>query len=158
MNEGWWRCTGAKLYKRKQERKEEGGRKEAWEWMVVCCLPTGLQLALSGAQMTQNQRLSLLSSTSRDLHGTDLIYTDWSSSNPIKCDLSATFLYITTTNLDWKLSFLSVLMLLIDLLCLYCILYRHRKVCMYLPISLTSVYLFYYIFFMVLLLDSEKAV
>lgn len=42
----------------------------------------GLQLALSGAHMTQNQKLSQLSSTTRDLHGTDLIYTDWSSSKP----------------------------------------------------------------------------
>lgn len=72
MNEGWWRRTGAKLYKRQQEG-EILGRKMEMDGGLLCTHWSALQLALSGAQMTQNQKVSLLSSTSRDLHGTDLI-------------------------------------------------------------------------------------
>ncbi len=83
----------------------------------------------------------------------------------LKCDLSATFLYLTTTNLVWKLSFLSVLMILIDLLWLfffiyidaYCI-YEEKCASIYQKVYLTTAYLLYYCFFMVLSLDSEKAV
>lgn len=56
-----------------------------------------------GAHMTQNQELSQLWSTSWDLHGSDLIYIDWSQSKPLNLT-SATFLN-HSTHLDLKLHF-----------------------------------------------------
>lgn len=126
---------------------------------MVRWLPTGLQLALSGAQMTQNQKLSLLPSTSRDHHGTDLIYTDWSFSKP--SNVTSQPLFSTTQLQIWIGNFLSWGVNLFNLCFMpiiyfyKSILYRCRKVCIYLPISI-SFYFSYYCFFMVLLLNSEK--
>lgn len=63
-------------------------------------------LCCHGAFVTQNQKLSQLSSTSWDLHGSDLIYMDWSSSKPLNLT-SATFLS-HSTHLDLKLHFKAV--------------------------------------------------
>lgn len=59
--------------------------------------------AVMGTSVTQNQKLSQLSSTSWDLRGSDLIYIDWSLSKPLSLT-SATFLN-RSTHLDLKLHF-----------------------------------------------------
>lgn len=64
-----------------------------------CCTVGGV----IGARLTQNQELPQLSSTSGDLHGSDLILIDWSSSKPLNLT-SATFC-THSTHLDLKLHF-----------------------------------------------------
>lgn len=138
MNEGWWWSTGAKLYKRDQERKISARKHGNGWWSVVC--------PLVYSSLCQGHRWPKTRNSPAVVH---LPRPPWHWPNlhwliffqALKCDLSNTFL--STTNWDLKLSFLKG----VDIFnwSVMPIMYLHRYmlcicriVCMYLSTSLSD--------------------